>query len=646
VLNNPPEVTTTLSQLAYVENAGAVAVDTGLTASDADSANLASATVQITGNYASGQDVLGFTDQGGITGNWNATTGMQTLTGTATVAVYQAALRTVTYTNTSENPNTLARTVSFKANDGSADSNTATRTINVTAVNDAPTLNAIGNPAAINKNAGQQTVNLTGITAGGGESQTLQVTATSSNTGLIPNPTLIYTSPNTTGSLTYTPLGNASGTAVVTVTVRDAGLDGMLGNADDWTTQRTFTVMVNAFNYAPTLSGIEGTALVYSGGAGATAITSALAARDVDNTNLASATVRITSGYQNGQDVLSFANTATITGDWDATLGKMTLTGSDTVANYQAALRTVKYQDTSSTPNTSTRTVGFTINDGTANSNTSTRNILVSYRNLAGTFGAPGSPLPSSVIANALLSGNVSVVVRNLGNVALPSGQQINIQFVARDLTNPANPDIVLATLVNQSVSALAANGSKTFTASVSRPAGLPADTYQILAVITPVQPLIELSTSDNVVTSPTKTITAAPAFRNLAGTFGTTWTLPSSAIAGTPLSGKVSVVVSNLGNVALPSGQQINIQFVARDLTNPANPDIVLATLVNQSVSALAAKWSKTFTATVSRPAGPPADTYQILANIVPVQPLAEDASDNLVTVTATNLTKIIVAS
>ena len=47
-------------------------------------------------------------------------------------------------------------------------------------------------------------MNLTGITAGAGESQVLTITAASSNPGLIPNPTVTYTSPNTVATLTYT----------------------------------------------------------------------------------------------------------------------------------------------------------------------------------------------------------------------------------------------------------------------------------------------------------------------------------------------------------------------------------------------------------------------------------------------------------
>ncbi len=105
---------------------------------DVDDTNIESAVVAITGNYANGQDVLAFTNQNGITGSWNATNGTLTLSGSATLAQYQAALRSITYTNTSDNPSTATRTVSFTVNDGDANSNTQTRDIAITTVNDAP----------------------------------------------------------------------------------------------------------------------------------------------------------------------------------------------------------------------------------------------------------------------------------------------------------------------------------------------------------------------------------------------------------------------------------------------------------------------------------------------------------------------------
>ena len=99
-------------------------------------------------------------------------------------------------------------------------------------------------PPAIFEDDGPQTIALTGITAGGTESQELRVTATSSNPSLIGHPTVSYTSPETTGSITYYPTPGQSGGATITVTVTDAGLDGVPGNADDSSFVQTFTVTV------------------------------------------------------------------------------------------------------------------------------------------------------------------------------------------------------------------------------------------------------------------------------------------------------------------------------------------------------------------------------------------------------------------
>ncbi len=105
----------------------------------------------------------------------------------------------------------------------------------------------------ISEDSGEQTVNLSGISAGSGESQGLTVTATSSDPGLIPNPTVTYTSPNATGSLSYTPVANQSGVVTITVTVTD---DGDTANGGVNTITRTFNVTVNAVNDAPTLDPI------------------------------------------------------------------------------------------------------------------------------------------------------------------------------------------------------------------------------------------------------------------------------------------------------------------------------------------------------------------------------------------------------
>jgi uncharacterized repeat protein (TIGR01451 family)/uncharacterized repeat protein (TIGR02543 family) len=58
---------------------------------------LSSATVSISTGLVAAQDRLLFTTQGGITGSYDAAKGILTLSGTASVATYQAALRSVAY---------------------------------------------------------------------------------------------------------------------------------------------------------------------------------------------------------------------------------------------------------------------------------------------------------------------------------------------------------------------------------------------------------------------------------------------------------------------------------------------------------------------------------------------------------------------
>lgn len=107
-----------------------------------------------------------------------------------------------------------------------------------------------------------------------------------------------------------------------------------------------------AYNIWPVLASIEGTTLSYSENDVATVVTGSITVSDDDNTNIESATIQITGNYQNGQDVLSFVDQNGITGTWTAATGTMSLSGSATKANYETALRSVKYINTSDNPST------------------------------------------------------------------------------------------------------------------------------------------------------------------------------------------------------------------------------------------------------------------------------------------------------
>src|SRR5947207_44067 len=234
-VSDAPEVGGAGNTISCTEQAAAVVVDSGLTVSDADNTNLASATVTISAGFQSG-DVLHFTNQNGITGSYDSSTHVLTLTGSASVANYQTALESVTFDNTTnDNPTNFgantSRTISWVANDGALNSNTGTSTINITAVNDAPVVGGAGN-------------------------------------------TISYTEQ-----------------------------------------------------------------------AAAVVVDSGLTVSDADNTNLASATVTISAGFQSG-DVLHFTNQNGITGSYDSSTHVLTLTGSASVANYQTALESVTFDNT------------------------------------------------------------------------------------------------------------------------------------------------------------------------------------------------------------------------------------------------------------------------------------------------------------
>jgi autotransporter-associated beta strand protein len=118
----------------------------------------------------------------------------------------------------------------------------------LTATNLAPTLDVIWDPAVILEDAGPQTIDLTGIFAGGTQSQFLTVVATSSDLGLLLDPQVTYTSPNATALLSYQPLHGQNGIASITVTVKDNG--GTESGSD--TFSRSFSVRIAEVNNSPT----------------------------------------------------------------------------------------------------------------------------------------------------------------------------------------------------------------------------------------------------------------------------------------------------------------------------------------------------------------------------------------------------------
>ena len=111
-----PEVTAGAS-ISTVAGAAAVALDPGLSISDPDSSTLAGATISISAGLLPGDTLTVGAPQAGVTSSYNAGTGVLTLSGSASLAAYQAALNSVTIASaTSLNPS--SRTITWSVTDG------------------------------------------------------------------------------------------------------------------------------------------------------------------------------------------------------------------------------------------------------------------------------------------------------------------------------------------------------------------------------------------------------------------------------------------------------------------------------------------------------------------------------------------------
>ena len=124
----------------FVDGGPAVAiVDTDVLITDSDDIELTSATVTLTNPDTDDVLVFNGTPPPGITASlYDPLTGILTLTGTASLAAYQTALRQITFDNTGTTPSTDTRIIDVVVNDGTAASNLAHAIIHVDQVNTCP----------------------------------------------------------------------------------------------------------------------------------------------------------------------------------------------------------------------------------------------------------------------------------------------------------------------------------------------------------------------------------------------------------------------------------------------------------------------------------------------------------------------------
>lgn len=336
-VNDEPVVTLGATAI-YTENDPGQPVAADLVLTDVDSPTLASAQISISGGFDAAHDRLAFINAGSfgnIVGSYNGAAGVLTLTSagaSASLAQWQAALRTVSFSSTSDAP-AASRTVQIVAYDAEAGSQVVSQTLVIAAQNDAPELSApatlsvlesamlaISGIAVADADAADAELTLTlsvdhGVLVAvsgsavtvGGDMQALTLTGTQQALNS-------YIAAN---HLTYAAPTNDLRSATLMVQVSDGGASGGGGAQAD---ARTLTLEVININDAPVLSGFD-TSVDYTDGGAAVRLAPAAQLADLDTDtalggvdDLAGARLVLArQGGASAEDVFGFASGAAIT---------------------------------------------------------------------------------------------------------------------------------------------------------------------------------------------------------------------------------------------------------------------------------------------------------------------------------------------
>ena len=267
----PPTVTINTTPLSYVEGNGpsfpTVVVDPLLVLSD-DGVMLIGATVQISGGYVPGQDLLAATAVAGITvSGFNTTTATLTLSGIAPLSDYQTVLRSVTFSS-GDNPGDGDRVITVLVTDShTLTSSPATRTIEVTPVNDAPVI-LIPATATVLEDVASSLGTITVSDADAGTNPLIVTLTVTSGTLTLADDALITAGANNsetftlTGSqtaitaaltgLTFTTAANSVLPVTLTIEANDQGASPNTGGPA--TSQVILPITVTAVNDAPSFN--------------------------------------------------------------------------------------------------------------------------------------------------------------------------------------------------------------------------------------------------------------------------------------------------------------------------------------------------------------------------------------------------------
>ncbi len=370
-INTAPVLQLPVAGTIIVTGSGtAQTVASNLIVQDAESPNLDHARVSITGNFNSGQDQLSLSPiPAGLQSQFDSNTGVLQIQGPAPVATFQQALRAVQFANTSTNPNTDPRQVSFTVNDGLLSSNTITQGINVVSPEFPPFLSATGTSNAIFQENGNPVSLLRNVSLSQGSAGPIQSAIITIESGFVPGQDtlrgsgsgLTSTFDSTNGRLELS--GNAGidiyETALGTVVFSSLGDSPSPGTrtisfsvSDSERSSNTVRAQVGVqpSNDAPALSLGDNPDKMFASGDSPLPLLSDVSISDPDDTQLGAASVLFSSGFQSGIDILELPAPlpSGISGaSFDSTNGSLTISGNAPFSAYVQALTAVRYRNDS-----------------------------------------------------------------------------------------------------------------------------------------------------------------------------------------------------------------------------------------------------------------------------------------------------------
>ena len=506
--------------------------DTDVSITDADSAAIESATITLAINREP-EDVLSFTGPAGpITAAYDSAAGILTLTGSATLAEYQTALRQVVFSTTSTS--TADRIIQVTVNDGTFDSNVGTTLMHVVA----------NVPPALNLDADSSTIGgvdyLTTFTDGGPAVAIVDtdVLITDSDDTELTSATLTLTNPHTddvllfngtpptgitaflydplTGILTLT--GTASlaayqtalrqitfdntgtnpstDTRIIDVVVNDGTVASNLAHAIIHVAQVNNTApVVDLDADDSTVVGTSFLATFTEGGAPIPIADIDTLITDTDSTTLASATITLTDPQAGDLLAASGALPGGITASaYDPVTGILTLSGVASFADYETALEAIRFSAAGDNPVAGNRIIQVVVNDGIHDSQPVTSLVTVVAVNDAPINTVPGgqtvaedtilpiagvsvadidsSALTTTLsVANGILNVTAGAGVTGNGTASVTiAGTAAQINAALAGLAYTGNPDF---------------NGADTLTVATSD--GTATDTDTIAITVNPV---------------------------------------------------------------------------------------------------------------------------------------------------------------